>query len=85
LFPLFATGVVDAGGVKHLDLQISPRIFEKIRNALMLFSGTWGKMIHEKTLSKKSLDTVPLMATLYLLEGIGSFSTLLCTLQYSRF
>jgi hypothetical protein len=39
----FATGVVDTGGnlppvsltpVVHLDLQISPRIFEKFRNDL---------------------------------------------------
>jgi hypothetical protein len=31
----FATGVVDTGGnlpPVHLDLRISPRIFEKIRN-----------------------------------------------------
>jgi hypothetical protein len=28
--------------------------------ALVLFSGAWGKMIHEKNLSKKSRDTVPL-------------------------
>jgi hypothetical protein len=32
----FAAGVVDTGGnlppVVHLDLRISPRIFEKIRN-----------------------------------------------------
>ncbi len=85
MFPLFATGVVDAGGVKHLDLQISPRIFEKIRNALMLFSGAWGKMIHEKTRSKKSLDTVPLIATLYLLESIGCFSWGKQAIMYTRF
>ncbi len=39
----FATGVVDTGGklppvslipVEHLDLRISPRIFEKIRKGL---------------------------------------------------
>jgi hypothetical protein len=27
---------------------------------LMLFLGAWGKMIREKTFSKKSRDTVPL-------------------------
>jgi hypothetical protein len=30
-FP-FATGVNDTGAVVHLELRISPRIFEKIRN-----------------------------------------------------
>ncbi len=29
-------------------------------NGPMLFSGAWGKMIHEKTRSEKSRDTVPL-------------------------
>jgi hypothetical protein len=27
---------------------------------LMLFSGAWGKVIHEKTLKQKSRDTVPI-------------------------
>jgi hypothetical protein len=39
--------------VVHLDLRISPRIFEKIHMILMLFSGAWGKMIHEKNLKQK--------------------------------
>jgi hypothetical protein len=26
----------------------------------MVFSGAWGKLIHEKTRSKKSRDTIPL-------------------------
>ncbi len=40
----------------HLDLRISPRIFEKIRNdPLMSFRG----LIHEKNRKKKSRDTVP--------------------------
>ncbi len=54
------TGVFDTGGkseklsfffkpVVHLHFRISPRIFEKIQNDLMLFWGAWGKMIHEKT------------------------------------
>ncbi len=42
----FATGVVDTGGAP--DLQISPQIFEKIKITLMLFSGAWRKVIHEK-------------------------------------
>ncbi len=33
---------------------------KKFELTLMLFSGAWGKVIHEKTLSKKSRDTVPL-------------------------
>ncbi len=41
----------------HLDLQI---FFKKLEMTLMLFSGAWGKMIHEKNLKQKSRDTVPL-------------------------
>jgi hypothetical protein len=42
--------------VMHLDLR--PKIFEKIRililnSILMLLSGAWGKMIHEKNLKQK--------------------------------
>jgi hypothetical protein len=51
----FAAGVVETGGnlppVVHLDLRISPRIFEKM--ILMLLSGAWGKVIHEKNLKQK--------------------------------
>jgi hypothetical protein len=46
--------------VVHLDLRRSPRFFEKFDTALMVYSGTWGKLIHEKTRSRKSCDTVPL-------------------------
>ncbi len=62
----FAASVVDTGdnlplvsliAMVHLDLRISLRIFEKIT---LLFSGACGKMIREKTCSKKSRDTVPL-------------------------
>jgi hypothetical protein len=36
--------------VVHLDLQISPGIFEIIRNdPIILFLGAWGKMIRKKT------------------------------------
>jgi len=37
--------------VVHLELRISPRIFEIIRNgaALLGYSGARGKLIHEKT------------------------------------
>jgi hypothetical protein len=66
----FATGVVDTGGklppvllipVVHLDLRLSPRIFDKIRNGLNGLLWAEGKLIHEKTRSKKSPDTVPLI------------------------
>jgi hypothetical protein len=42
LFPLFADGVVDAGGA---NLLANPKIFEM---TLMSFSGAWGKLIYEK-------------------------------------
>ncbi len=43
--------------VANLELRVSLRIFEKNRNE---YSGAWGKLIHEKTSSRKSRDTVPL-------------------------
>jgi hypothetical protein len=45
----------------HLYLRISTRIFEKkLETVLTGYSGAGGKLIHEKTRSKKSHDTVPL-------------------------
>ena len=35
--------------VADLELQISPRIYEKIEMTLMVYSGAWGKLIHKKT------------------------------------
>ncbi len=61
---IFAASVVDTGGnlppvsltpVVHLDLRISPRIFEKIRNDPNVIIRAWGKVIHEKNLKKKIL------------------------------
>jgi hypothetical protein len=58
----FAAGVVDTGGnlppvsltpVVHLDLRISPRIFEKIRNDPNVIIRGLGKVIHEKNLKQK--------------------------------
>ncbi len=58
----FAIGVVDTGGnlppvsltpLVHLDLRISPRIFEKIRNDPNVIIRGLGKVIREKTWSKK--------------------------------
>jgi hypothetical protein len=34
--------------VVHLELQISPQIFEKFGTTLSVFSGAWGKLIQEK-------------------------------------
>jgi hypothetical protein len=34
--------------VVHLEVRISPRIFEKIRNDPDVFIKSWGKVIHEK-------------------------------------
>jgi hypothetical protein len=46
--------------VVHLDLRISPRIFEKIRNdPILLFSWAWGKMIMKKS-EAKNLATLSL-------------------------
>jgi hypothetical protein len=33
---------------------------KKFETALMIYSGDWGKLIHEKTRIRKSRDTVPL-------------------------
>ncbi len=38
--------------VVHLDLRISPRISKKFQMTLLLFSGAWGKVIHEKPKAK---------------------------------
>ncbi len=60
----FATGLVDMVAnlspvslipVMHLPLRISPQILKKFEMTLMLFSGAWGKMIHEQNLNQKTL------------------------------
>jgi hypothetical protein len=35
--------------VIHLELRISPQIFEKNRTILMGYLGAWGKLIRDKT------------------------------------
>jgi hypothetical protein len=60
--------------VVHLELRIFPQIFKKFDTALIVNSGAWGNLIHEKTRSRKSRDTVPFSAglgitTLYLIRG----------------
>jgi hypothetical protein len=61
----FHLPLVSATPVVKLELRISPRILEKIRNGLngIRYSGAGGKLIHKKTRSKKSRDTVPLKET----------------------
>jgi hypothetical protein len=44
---------VSATPVANLELRISPRIFEKIRNGHDGYSGAWGKLIHEKNQKSK--------------------------------
>ncbi len=39
--------------VVHLELRISPRIFEKIRNGMIGITRTLGKLIHEKNQKQK--------------------------------
>ncbi len=39
----FATGVADTGGQVNLELRISPRIFEKIRNGPNGILRGWGE------------------------------------------
>jgi hypothetical protein len=45
--------------VVHLQLRISPQIFEKIRNGRNdKHSGAWGKLIHEKKPEVENLVTL---------------------------
>jgi hypothetical protein len=44
---------VSATPVVHLELRISPQIFEKIRNGSIGILGAWGKLIHEKKQKSK--------------------------------
>ncbi len=68
----FAAGVVDTGG-NLPPVSLTPvatgvvetwkylrEFSKKFEMILMLSSGAWGKVIHEKNLNKKSRDTVPL-------------------------
>jgi hypothetical protein len=65
----FFAGVVDTGGKFAtgsywwctLNCKYLREFSKKIEMVLMEYSGAGGKLIHEKTRSKKSHDTVPLM------------------------
>jgi hypothetical protein len=53
--------------VVHLDLRISPRIFEKnLDDPYVIFRGLGEGDLWKKTWSKKSRDTVPLIHVLVL-------------------
>ncbi len=54
----FTAAVVDTGGA--LDLHYLHDFSKKIEMTLMLYSGAWGKKIHEKNRNQKSRDTLPL-------------------------
>ncbi len=57
IFP-FAT-VNDTGGAPWA-LNITANFRKNLETALIVYSGARGKLIHEKTRSRKSRDTVPL-------------------------
>ncbi len=48
----FAAGVVDKFAIGVVDTGCAPSLARKF---VMLFSGAWGKMIHEKNLKQKIL------------------------------
>ncbi len=67
LYPLFATGVVVANlppasliPVVHLDLRLSPRIFEKIRNVHNAILWGWRETDSSKKPEAKNLVTLSL-------------------------
>ncbi len=53
--------------VVNLELRIYQRIFEKIRNGLMVYSVAWGKLIHEKNQKSKISWHCPFKQSLCLL------------------
>jgi hypothetical protein len=56
----FHLPLVSTTPVVHLELQISQRILEKFETALMVYSGAWGKLIHEKKPEVKNFVTLSL-------------------------
>jgi hypothetical protein len=61
-FFAFATGVVDTGG-KPLAANISANFRKKIETALMVYSGDWEKLIHEKNHKSKISGHCPFKAS----------------------
>jgi hypothetical protein len=60
----FATYVVDTGGAPCVCCEYLREFSNKFKTVLMGYSGAGGKLIHEKTRSRKSHDTVPVSYTL---------------------
>jgi hypothetical protein len=59
----FATGVIDTGGKflwYTLTCEYLSEFSKKFEMTLMLFSGAWGKVIHEKKPEAKNLVTLSL-------------------------
>jgi hypothetical protein len=50
--------------VVNIELRISTRIFEKFETALMVYSGAWGKLIHEKNQKSKISWRCPFKAAI---------------------
>jgi hypothetical protein len=57
---LFHLPRVSTTPLVHLSCEYLPEFLKKFITSLMVYSGTWGKKIHEKNRSRKSRDTVPL-------------------------
>jgi hypothetical protein len=70
----------------HIELRISPQIFYKnLKWALMGYSGAWGKLIREKTSSRKSFGTVPLNSPAPVLQSLVVVVVLLLLYPVSPF
>jgi hypothetical protein len=63
----FATGIINTSGTSVIKTSGAPyepceyfcEMLKKFEMTLMLFSGAWGKMIHEKNLKQKILQHCP--------------------------
>ncbi len=60
LIPVVNLPTVSLIPVVHLELRNLHKFAKKFETVLMGYSGAGGKLIYDKTRSKKSLDTVPL-------------------------
>jgi hypothetical protein len=56
----YALLIFDFRFFSWINFPPAPVFSKKFEMTLMLLSEAWGKMIHEKTRSKKSCDIVPL-------------------------
>jgi hypothetical protein len=59
-----------AAGKIASNLVISANVRKKFETALIVFSGAWGKLIHEKNRSRKSRDTAPLRSLKRVIKSI---------------